>query len=233
MKLITFQSIFDTPTVKMGKLNEEGQTPDGRVWEYLQATEGISQYMIVSNPSNTGVDDVASSTNKAGQSIYIKKAAASWTEGAYQDHWFLVDAGTGEGQLGKIKDNTDDTLELYVDYALSTALTLAGTSDIVIRHYPDVEMAVISNEILPLKGVAQVAFLTNDYGWFLKRGIGGVLCDVATTINFSLTAGDTGTEGTAIYGTASAGLYDENYVGRILVPNTSSDKASLVDINIL
>jgi len=224
--------VFDTPTVKMGRLNEEGQTPDGRVWEYLQATEGVSQYMVVSNPANLDVDTVASSTNNAGQSVFITEGAAGWTEGAYQDHWFLVDDGTGEGQLGKIKDNTADTLELYVDYALSTALTVAGVSDIVIRHYPDAEMVATGTLITPLRGVAQVAFLTSDYGWFLKRGIGGVLAGEVITINTTLTAGDD-TEGTAEIGDASSGLYDDNYIGRCLVANTSADKAALVDINII
>ena len=111
MKEITFQSVFDTLSVKMGSLNSIGQTPDGRVWEYLKATEAVSQYMVVSNPANTDVDTVSSSTNARSQIVYITEASAGWTAGDYQDHWVIVDDGTGEGQLGKIKDNTTDTLE--------------------------------------------------------------------------------------------------------------------------
>jgi len=232
MRAINFQSVFDTPTVKMAQLNSEAQTPDGRIWEYLKATEAISQYMVVSNPANLDVDTVASSTNALSQSVYITEASAGWTEGAYQDHWFLVDDGTGEGQLGKIKDNTADTLELYPEYALGTALTVVGLSDIVIRHYPDAEKVAITIQKTPLKGVAQVAFAANDYGYFLKRGIGGVLGGAgAITINESLSSGDD-VEGYPIIGTASAGLFDENYIGRCLIANASEDKACLVDINI-
>ena len=231
MKIITFQSVFDTPTVKMSNMNEQGQTPDGRIWEYLKATEAISQYMVVSNPANTDVDTVSSSTNGSSQIVYITEASAGWTVADYEDHWLLVDDGTGEGQLAKIKSNTADTLEIYVDYALGTAMAVAD-SDIVIRHEPDAEKVAITTLVTPLKGVAQVAFASGDYGWFLKRGIGGVLAGEVITINVSLTSGDD-TEGTAEIGDTAKGPFDENYIGRCLVANTTADKAALVDINIL
>jgi len=231
MNQITFQSIFSTPTAPESKLNAHGQTPDGRVWEYLKATEAISQYMVVSNPANTDVDTVSSSTNGDSQVVFITEASAGWTVGDYQDHWVIVDDGTGEGQLGKIKDNTVDTLELFVDYAFGTALAVAD-SDIVIRHEPDAEKVAITTLVTPLKGVAQVAFASADYGWFLKRGIGGVLAGEVITINVSLTPGDD-TEGTAEIGDTTKGLFDEAYIGRCLVANTTADKAALVDVCIL
>jgi hypothetical protein len=232
MKPITFQSVFDTPTTKMATLNSIGQTPDGRIWEYLYATEAIaSKGMIVSNPANLDVDTVVSSTNGVSQSVYITEAAAGWTVGAYEDHWLLVDDGTGEGQFAKIKGNTADTLELYTDYALATALLVAD-SDIVIRHEPDAEKVAITTLITPLKGVAQVAFASGDYGYFLKRGIGGVLVGEAITINETITAGDD-TEGTGEIGNTTEGLFDSNYVGRCLIANTTADLCCLADINIL
>lgn len=230
MKIITFQSIFDTPTVKMSNLNEQGQTPDGRIWEYLYATEAISQYMVVSNPGNTDVDTVSSSDDADGNTIYITEASAGWTVGAYQDHWVMVDAGTGEGQIGKIKSNTADTLELFIDYAFGTDLAVAD-SDIVIRHEPDAEKIAVSTKITPVKGVAQVGFASGDYGWFLKRGIGGVLGGEALTINVGIGPGDN-TEGTTVKLTTAEGLFDNTCVGRVLVANASADKAALVDVNI-
>ena len=231
MKQINFQSVFDTPSVKLGKLNEHGQTPDGRVWEYLYATEAITKHMVVSSPANTTVTTVSSSQNADSQNVYITEASAGWTVGAYEDHWVAVNTGTGTGQVAKVKSNTVDTLELYVDYALATALAVAD-SGIAIRHEPDAEKVPVTTEITPLKGVAQVTFASADYGWFLKRGIGGVLCGAAVTINYSITSGDD-TEGTAITGTTAKGLMDENYIGRVLVANSAADLAALVDINIL
>lgn len=231
MKQINFQSVFDTPTVPLSKLNEQAQTPDGRIWEYLYATEAITKHMVVSNPANTTVATVSSSSNGDSQRVFITEASAGWTVGAYEDHWVAVNAGTGTGQVGKIKGNTVDTLELYTEYALATALAVAD-SGIAIRHYPDAEKVPVTVEITPLKGVAQVSFASGDYGWFLKKGIGGVLCGAAVTINYSITSGDD-TEGTAITGTTAKGLMDENYIGRVLVANSAADLAALVDINIL
>lgn len=231
MKSITFQSVFDTPTVKMSNMNELGQTPDGRIWEYLYATEAITKHMVVSNPANTTVATVSSASNGASQKVYITEATAGWTVGAYADHWVAVNTGTGTGQVGKIKTNTTDTLELYVDYALATALAVAD-SGIAIQHQPDAEKVPITTLITPLKGVAQVSFASGDYGWFLKRGIGGVLAGEAITINETLTAGDD-TEGTAEIGNTAEGLFDSNYIGRCLVANSAADLAALVDVNII
>jgi len=228
MKQITFQSIFDTPSVKQGSLNEQAQTPDGRIWEYLYATEAISQYMVASRPANTTVTTVSSSTNGYSKNVFIKEASAGWTAGDFQDHWLLVNTGTGTGQVAKIKDNTTDTLELYVDYALTTALAVAD-SGIAIVHETDAEKLPISVDITNIKGVAQVAFASGDYGWFLKRGIGGVLVGEVATINTNLKPGDD-TEGTTVKGTTGAGLFDESSIGRVLVANSAADLAALVDV---
>lgn len=185
MQNIGFQSVFSTPATKEARLNSKGMTPDGRVWEYLKASEVISQYMVATNPANTDVDTVSSSSDGDSDRVFITEASAGWTVGDYQDHWGLVDSGTGVGQVFKIKDNTKDTLELFKDYKLTTALAVAD-SDIVIRHEPDAEKVAVTTLLTPLKGVAQVAFASGDYGWFLQRGIGGVLMGTAATINLSL-----------------------------------------------
>lgn len=231
MKNITFQSVFDTPTVKMANMNEHGQTPDGRIWEYLYATEAITKHMVVSNPANTTVTTVSSASNGDSQVVFITEASAGWTVGAYQDHWVAVNTGTGTGQIAKIKDNTADTLELYTNYALSTALAVA-TSGIAIRHEPDAEKVPITTLVTPLKGVAQVSFASGDYGWFLKRGIGGVLAGEAITINVTCGPGDD-TEGTVEICDTTQGLFDTAVVGRCLVANSAADLAALVDINIM
>ena len=225
MNNITFQSIFDTPTAPLARLNSKGMTQDGRVWEYLLTTEAVSQYMTVSSPANLDVDTVSSSQNGNSQNVFITEASAGWTVGAYQDHWVIVDSGTGVGQVAKIKDNTADTLELYVDYKLATALAVAD-SDIVIRHEPDAEMVAITVLITPVKGVAQVAFASGDYGYFLTQGIGGVLAGEAITINTTASPGDD-TEGTLEITDTTQGTFDANTVARCLAANDTADKAFL------
>lgn len=231
MRLITFQSVFDTPAEPQANLNTVSQTPDGRIWEYLKATEIITKHMIVSSPINTTVTTVSSSQNAASQNVYITEASAGWTVGAYQDHWVAVNTGTGTGQVAKIKDNTTDTLELYTDYALATALAVAD-SGIAIRHEPDAEKCLVTVLNTPLKGVAQVTFAANDYGWFLKRGIGGVIVGTgAATINELLTAGGA-TEGYALNIGNGETPDDISTVGRVLVANSAASLAALVDVNV-
>jgi hypothetical protein len=211
-------------------MGEIAQTPDGRLWRYLYATEAISQYMVTSRPANTAVTTVSSSANGQSQNVFVTEAAAGWTVAAYQDHWLIVHTGTGEGQVAKIKDNTSTTLELYPDYALATALEVAS-SGVTIVHENDAEKIAITTLITTPNGVAQVAFASADYGYFLIKGIGGVLAGEAITINESMTPGDD-TEGTVEIGDTAKGTFDEAFVGRCLVANASADKACLAYVNL-
>ena len=115
---------------------------------------------------------------------------------------------------------------------MATALAVAD-SGIAIRHYTDAEKSPVTTLLTPLKGVAQVSFASGDYGWFLKRGIGGVLGGAAMTINTLISPGDD-TEGTAITIPVAAGdeFGEYSVVGRVLVANSAADLAALVDVNI-
>ena len=232
MRDITFQSVFDTPTVKQANFNAIGQTPDGRIWTYLYATEAITKHMICSRPANTTVDTVSSaaSTQDSAKYTFITEASAGWTAGAYQDHWAQIDSGTGVGQVGKIKDNTADTLELFFDYAFTTALAVAD-SDLTIVHQPDAEKTAVTNRYTPLVGVAQVTFASADYGWFLIRGIGGVLMGEASVVDRTVCPGDN-TEGEAMMVDDGNDLYDAVVVGMCLATQDTADKAALVDVKI-
>jgi hypothetical protein len=233
MKQITFQSVFDTPTVKMGNFNELGVTPDGRIWEYAYASEAITKHMIVSTPAVTGVDTVSSAaaTDDSTKYIYITEASAGWTVGAYQDYWVMVDSGTGVGQVGKVKTNTTDTLELYRDHAFTTALAVAD-SDITLVPTPQVEKSPITNVYTPCRGVAQVTFASGDYGWFLRRGIGGVLMGEAATVSRGITPGDD-TEGTGAVVDDGDDLYDATLIGYCIAAQDTADKACMAQVNVM
>lgn len=231
MQNINFQDVFDTPTAPQSKLGAVGQTPDGRLWKYLYATEAITKYMAVARPANTDVDTVSSSANGSSQTVYITESSAGWTVGAYQDHWMIVNSGTGVGQIGKIKDNTADTLELYTDYALSTSLAVAD-SDILIIHENDAEKMPITNQYAHVQGVAQVTFASADYGWFLIRGLGGLTLGAAGTEYYWAIPGDD-TEGYAVNMDAGDTLEENSPIGQIVAPSDTADTASLVYVNVL
>lgn len=233
MRDINFQSVFATPAQKQCTMRSLAVTPDGRIWRYLQATEIITKHYIVETPATLG-EDTVSSASQGGKRVLIQTGGAdsTWTAGAYIDHWVFVDDGTGEGQVGKIKDNSATELTLYDDYALATALAVAD-SDITIVHAPDAENLDASSSNAPIQGVAQVAFAANDYGWFLVKGIGGVIIgDTAAEANELVVVGSDAAGGGVGIGN-DADREDESIVGKCIIINPAADKAALVDVNIL
>lgn len=229
MNIIGFQAVKDTPTTASFKLGERRQTPDGREWVYVKATEAISAGHVVV-PTSTSVDTVSSSADALGRIVYITEASAGWTAGAYEDAWVYVDAGTGVGQLAKIKTNTADTLELYPEYALSTALDVSD-SDITITLRHGVEKAAVTDKTQQPVGIAQVAFASGDYGFVLTRGDGIAIAGEALTAGQSFVTGDD-TEGEVLKGTTAKGSFDETPLGYCTVANASADTAAHVFVSI-
>ncbi len=233
MQNITFQSIYDTPTVRESALNSQAQTPDGRIWEYLYASEAITKHMIVRAPANTDVDTVSSavSPDDSTKYVYITEASAGWTVQAYQEYWCHVDSGTGVGQAGKVKTNTADTLELYIDYGFTTVLAVAD-SDIQLVPVPQAEKSPVTNRYTPCTGVAQVTFASADYGWFLKRGVGAVLMGEAATVARGICPGDD-TEGYGLVIDDANDLYDAFLIGNTISATDTLDTATLAQINLM
>ena len=131
---------------------------------YVKAAEDISAYQAVVPDAVVAVDTVSSSTDALGRIVYITEASAGWTVGAFAECWVYVDDGTGRGQYGKIKTNTTDTLELYPEFAFSTALAVAD-SDITIREPFHVDKAAVTNKIQGAIGISQVAIASGSCGW--------------------------------------------------------------------
>lgn len=232
MRTITFQNVLQASTTQQAGLGDQAVTPDGRSWRYVKANEAISLGHATTRTANVDVDTVASSTNGAGQSVFITEASAGWTPGDYDNAWGLVDDGTGAGQFFKIKRNTTDTLELYEEYALSTALTVAAADDIVIvRPYLAEKTAITVLHQVPIGG-AQVAIASASYGWVLERGPGVIIAGAALVANELCTPGDD-TEGEVITVASGETADDASYFGRCLVANASADKGAMIDYNVL
>lgn len=231
MVKITFQDVLKASTVPNAILGGRAETPDGSKWVYGKFNEAIAQGHVVVPVANTDVDTVSSSTNAAGQIVYVTEGSAGWTVGVYANAWLVVDDGTGEGQVAKIKTNTADTLELYPDYALGTALAV-GDSDIIIsRANTLLEKAAITDKMQNARGIAQIAFAANDYGWALVSGPGIALAGEVLTADGSFVTGDD-TEGEVLKGTTAKGDFDEQSLGVVLAANTTADKGALVFVGI-
>ena len=229
MRQITFQNVLKEDSVPMARLGELAQTEDGREWRYVKFNEAFgTKGMIATRIANTDVDTVSSSTDGDSNITKVTEASAGWTVGQFENAWLLVDDGTGEGQFAKVKTNSADTLNLYTDYALTTALDVADSDIVLARPYLAEKSAItVLNQIL--LGVAQITTTANYYGWVQIRGYGGVLVGDVITANEQITPGDD-TEGTGINVGSGETIDDASTVGRCVVANTTADKACLADI---
>lgn len=228
MRTISFQSPLQTSTTPMANLAERAVSPDGRIWTYQKFSEAVSLGHVVVPVANVDVDTVSSSADESGAIIYITEASAGWTVGAYAEAFVLVDDGTGEGQHAKIRTNTTDTLILYKEYALTTALAVAD-SDIFIYRRGIGEKAAVTTKIQQAVGGLQVTngAAINEYGWVLCGGAGVVIAGEVLTERGSFVTGDN-TEGEVLKGTTAKGEFDEQTLGFVVGANTTADKGALV-----
>lgn len=221
---ISFQNALKVASAPQAILGGKASTPDGSQWTYVKANEAVTKGHVVSPVVNTGVDTLSSSTNGAGQIVYLTKASAGWTVGQFNDAWVVVDDGTGEGQVAKIKTNTADTLELYPQWALGTALAVADSDVTISTVNTLVEKSPITVLTTTVIGAAQVAITTaSPYAWVLAKGPG--LCisgTAAMTALANFTPGDD-TEGQVVIGVTAKGDFDGFTAGYSLAANTTID----------
>jgi hypothetical protein len=231
MNTITFQNVYQTSaTSNPFKLGQRGQTPDGRQWVFAKASSALAKGSVAVPAAVTAVDTVSSSTDALGRIIYITKASAGWTVGQFEDAIGVVDDGTGAGQTFKVQTNTADTLVLYPETALATALAVAD-SDITLRTMALVVKSAITSPLQSAVGIAQVAFSAGDYGWLLTEGDGAVLAGEALTVGANFTTGDD-TTGQVIKGITAKGPFDAQSLGFCLVANAAADQTALVRVEI-
>lgn len=232
MNEITFQNVYQTTTAPGVAIGQRAMTPDGREWTYvLASTGGLAKGSIAVPADVTAVDNVTSSTDAMGRIVYITKASAGWTNGAFEGAWVVVDDGTGKGQAGKVIGNTTDTLQLAPENAFTTALSSVD-SDITIQPTNLVIKAAVTSKLQNAVGIAQVAFSAADYGWVLTKGPGSVLAGTTFVVGSDFTTGDD-TTGQAIVGVATNGQFDAQSLGRCFVANSAADMLALVFVDIV
>lgn len=226
MNTISFQSVYQTITARGEfKLGQRAVTPDGREWQFVQATT-LAKGSVAVPQTVTSADLWSSSTDSQGRIVYLTRAASSMTVGDFEDAIGVVDDGTGVGQTFKIRTNSATTLTLYPETALSTALAVAD-SDLTFIGMSKVAKAAITDKVQMAQGIAQVAFTSGDYGWILTGGDGVVLAGEALVVGKSYVTGDD-TTGQVVKGTTAKGAFDEQALGYAIVANAAADQGALV-----
>lgn len=231
MNQITMQNVYQTTTSPVATLGQRAQTPDGRQWVYIQSGVALSAGHIVVPAAVTAVGTtITSSTDTSGRIVFITKASAGWTPGAFAEGTVYISAGGAIGQVAKIRGNTTDTLELYPENALTTALTGASTMSIWTQNV--VRKSVVTTKIQNATGVVQTAFNANEYGWALTRGLGVIISTSATlTAGTNLTTGGS-TAGEALVGVTATGPFDAQNIAVTVVSSTTASTGVLAFINI-
>ena len=230
MNTITFNDVYQTSTAPLFKKGQRATTPDGREWVYAKANTALALGSVAVPDAVTAVDTVSSSTDALGRIVYITEASAGWTVGQFEDAIGVVDDGTGVGQTFKVKTNTTDTLELYPETALSTALSVTD-SDITLRTMGEVDKAAVTSTKQSAVGVAQVAFAAGDFGFLLTNGDGAVLAGEALAVGAGFNTGDD-TTGQVIKAVTAEGPFDAQNLGICLVANAAADQTALCRVDI-
>lgn len=231
MNTITFQNVKQTSSTAVFKLGQRGTTPDGREWVYVKASAAVGAGHAAVPAATTSVGTTISSSQDAlARNVYITKASAGWTVGAFEDGYVHIDGGTGSGQVAKIKSNTVDTLELYPEDALATALSTDSTMEIWTQFL--IRKNQLTSKVQNATGIAQVAFASADYGWVLTRGVGVVIGEDVLVAGKSFVTGPATTVGEVMKGTTAKGGFDEQILGVCINANSAADLGALVFVTL-
>jgi len=197
MLQLTYQLVHEQsarPSFKAGAL---GQTEDGRIWKYLQASEALSQGSVVTKMNSTGIVLNADVDAAAAADTRRVTATSDFTTTALTDTWansaanedirrhghtyyLWIDAGDAQGQGGIIYNRvSDDAVDVYWrtsnDGKISTALS--ATSDYVVIVHTRVELTDAATDLAT--AVAQSAVTDEYWFWGLVNGPGVVLLDTS------------------------------------------------------
>jgi hypothetical protein len=215
MNPITFQDVYQTETAGAVKLGQRGCTPDGREWQYVKAASALATSLVAVPDAVATSDLYSSSADSQGRIVYATRAANSLTVGQYEDGIGFVDAGTGVGQMFKIRTNDATTFTLYPENALSTALSVSD-SDLTYINMNFVDPAAVTSKIQMAQGIAQATFAANEYGWLLTNGVGRVLGGAALLTGTGFTTGDD-TAGQVIRAVTATGPFDAQNLGYCII----------------
>lgn len=228
MNQVQFQQVYQTITAR-GEfpLGQRAMTPDGREWQFVQASEAIANSSAVIPAAVTTSDLWSSSTDNQGRIVYVNRAANNLTVGAFEDGIGVVDQGTGQGQTFKIRTNNVTQLTLYPETALTTALAVAD-SDLTYISMSKVRPAAVTSKLQMCQGANQIAFGASEYGWVLTNGDGrGVVGNFTLVVGAGFNTGDD-VVGQIQVAVITEGPLTAQNLGYAIVANDAADQGVLL-----
>jgi len=214
-KRISKAELFKESASKQEDLGQIALDQYGNTYRYVQLKNAIGARGKLVITTKTAEATLASSTDL----LEVTQAAAGWTANQYAGHSLFIDDGTGEGQVRRIKSNTETVLTL--EQALTTALSVAD-SDGTVFSENHVNISAITATIQAVQGVSVMAHTDEYYGWIQIGGVAEVLVGAAVATDTYITPGDDTTgQGKVVGGGAT--IDTVTLVGRTEVANSNAD----------
>jgi len=197
----------------------------GRIWRFCSFGEDVAVGKLVQPAAAVEKSTCAAGTAgwykhnyySANQIIYDADGS-EMTAGAYAGWWAAVIAGTGVGQVARIRDN--DSLNLYLEAALGTALSVSNSAVTLFPGNPYKDLVKTTGTSSIRRGVVSgavqvdVSYATYPYAWILTHGRGIGITDAYNYgVGLPLTLSDATTGNQETW---TAGSADERIVSYVV-----------------
>ena len=191
------QGLYEESSTAKHRLGTKRETADGRRFVYCKATAAAIAAGICVGQANTVQACTVAATDAAINLAGVKKVTLTLTGtptlNLYQDGFMMIKAGTGIGEVYRVRGNTADdvpasgrcTIYLY-DALKATMVAASSTVDLYQNPYgavlinPAIANATATTGFKVL-GVTQRPVTASYYFWAQTWGIGTALLVVSTS----------------------------------------------------
>lgn len=220
------QPLFDTSTVPRHRIGTTRSLDDGRSFVYAKAGANISAGTlcqapaVVANHRNLSVANASAGDKR----VYVTLGATALSADAYKDGFLFINAGTGAGQMYKIRGHKaiassgSGWIELYD--SLRTALASANSKASLFPNPFNGVVAYNTSSPTSVVGVTPISVNSGDYFWIQVSGPASVLTNGTLVAGYNCIAGGANGAVTPLPGTYSASI---QIVGRVLVVSATTE----------
>tara|TARA_R100000306_G_scaffold61031_1_gene62622 strand:+ start:1693 stop:2457 length:765 start_codon:yes stop_codon:yes gene_type:complete len=188
-----FGEQHDTSATATGNLalGTLGVTPDGNVYRYCKASgTGIAAGLFcttITTPTHESTVTVAHAVGTEALTVTAGSIAAD----DFKDGYLVVSAGTGAGEIHRIKSNTATsggtiTVTLYEGDGLKTAWSTSDTDvDLFVNPYSALVICPVDGQQLAV-ALTQGTITASYYFWGLVKGLGAFKVDAPAAAGLEL-----------------------------------------------
>lgn len=187
-------NIFQSSTVKEGKLGARIKADDGRVFRYcLAGASALVVGKLQQAPAQiTDHQDMTPVAAAIGATtVTVALGATAVTANQYAEGWLVITKTPGEGYQYKISSHPAAALStsvvLTLEDPIQVALTTSSRCDLVLNPFSGVIVNPATISSTPV-GVAVYPIPAGSYGWIQTGGVATILADGANAVGSDLVA---------------------------------------------